>query len=93
MRDGKFIKVDGVEVNVAWVTAMTRDEFVADPQVNRLFYRIKESDRATALSTIYQSVTGKKGRSGAKPPPPPVTEPVTDPIKEESTLTNDAKGE
>jgi hypothetical protein len=82
---GKFIKVDGVDLNVAWVSSMSREAFVSNPQVNRLFYRIKEGDRATALSTIYQSVTGKKGKSG-KPSPVKVADRIEEPQTAETII-------
>jgi hypothetical protein len=67
MAQNTYIKVDGVDLNVEWVKAMKRDEFIADPQVNRLFHRIPVANREVALSTIYQTVTGRKGRKVAWP--------------------------
>jgi len=60
-----YIKFDGVDLNVEWVKAMKRDEFIADAQVNRLFHRIPGSSRQAALSAIYETITGRKVRKAA----------------------------
>ena len=69
MKADKYIKIDGVQLNVAWVNSMSREKFIADPQVNRLFYRIAEKDKVNALSIVYESITGKKSKSGGKSSP------------------------
>lgn len=73
MSRATYIKVDGVDLNVEWVKAMKKDQFIADAQVNRLFHRIPGGSRQAALSTIYETVTGRKGRKAAPVADPPAT--------------------
>lgn len=73
MSRATYIKVDGVDLNVEWVKAMKKDDFIADAQVNRLFYRIPGGSRQAALSTIYETVTGRKSRKASPVADPPDT--------------------
>lgn len=68
----KYVKIDGVDINKEWVSKMSKNQFINHPQVVGLFYRIKPEDRAAALSTIYETITGKKSRNGGNAPAPVV---------------------
>lgn len=82
----KYVKIDGVSLNREWVSKMTKNQFINHPQVSDLFYRIKEKDRSSALTVIYETITGKKSKSSSSTAPAPVVEskeesPAIDPEK------------
>lgn len=80
MSAGKYIKIDGVQLSVEWVNSMTKEQFIADAQVNRLFFRLADEDKANALSIIYNSIVGEKAKNngGSEPKPPKDAQPVSD---------------
>lgn len=83
MSADKYIKIDGVSINREWVNKMTKNQFVNHPQVNGLFYRIKPAEKASALSVIYETITGKKSRNGGNAPAPAMESEVSPIIETE----------
>lgn len=82
MAKGQYIKIDGVCLSVDWVKGMTPDQFKADAQVNALFSRISEDKRSDYLSIVYETVTGRKARSGGAKPQPSNDTPADKPKEE-----------
>lgn len=81
MSADKYIKIDGVHISREWVNGMTKNQFINHPQVNGLFYRIKPTEKASALSSIYETITGKKSKNGGNAPAPEV-------VKEETPVND-----
>lgn len=89
-----YIKVDGVSLSVEWVKSMTFPQFKSDAQVLYLFRRVPEDKRSEVLATVYETVTGKKAKSGgAKPQPVNDVTPDAAPVEQPESNSSPMVGE
>ncbi len=51
----KYLKIDGVDLNVDWVKGMSKRQFLKNEQVLALF-----NGREKAMSTAYDTIVGKR---------------------------------
>ncbi len=83
MSKASYIKVDGVCLNIDWVKGMTLTQFKKNEQINSLFKRVPDDKKADVLSTVYQTITGKKGQSGGNEAPTTVNDTAIAPAMEQ----------
>lgn len=88
-----YIRVDGVCLNVDWVKGMTLTQFKKNEQVNRLFKRVSEEKRSDVLSTVYETITGKKGTRGGNDALAPVIQNIVAPDASDGNNSSPMVGE